>query len=153
NLRRAGECQVGLVHPAASIWGAMPPLQRDGADVLPFFIVKDLNKRLGEAGTDLGRGAAEVQQTVASIIEDGDGAPTLRLGLGVVEQDWTLHGLGVKRRKTGCRSWTGKSRASWPVCGLSDRRSDWPHINGFETRFGPWSCRKARSRPSHGHRG
>jgi hypothetical protein len=53
--------------------------------VLAFFIVQDFKERLGETGTYLGRRAAEVEEAVATIVEDGDSPPSLRLGLGLVK--------------------------------------------------------------------
>src|SRR5262249_48941931 len=80
-----GHAQVGLVHPAAGIGGAMPALQGDRTDMLALFLVEHLEKRLGKTGTDLGRGPAKIQQAVAPIIEDRHGAPPLRFGLRVVK--------------------------------------------------------------------
>jgi hypothetical protein len=42
------------MHPAPRISGAMPALERDGAHVVAFLVVKHLKKSLGEAGANLG---------------------------------------------------------------------------------------------------
>src|SRR5262249_44000607 len=55
DLDQAGNGQWRLVHPAAGIRSAMPALQRDGADLLAFLVVEDLEVSLNEAGPHLGR--------------------------------------------------------------------------------------------------
>src|SRR5262249_27360140 len=91
NSRAAGELgldgdgQIGLVEPAAGVGGAVPALQGDGAHVVAFFLVEDLEERLAEVGPDLRRGAAEVEQAVGAVVKDGHGAPALRFRFRLVE--------------------------------------------------------------------
>src|SRR4051794_40223425 len=80
-----GNVQVGLVQPAAGVRRPVPALQGDGADVVAFLVVEDLEKRLGEVGADLGGGATEVKKSVTAVVEDGNGPPALGLRLGLVK--------------------------------------------------------------------
>src|SRR5262249_53153937 len=90
---RAGELgldgagQDALVRPARRDGGAVPALERGGADVPARLVVEHLEVRLREAAARLGRGAAEVDQAVAAVVEDSHGTPSLRLGFGLVEHD------------------------------------------------------------------
>src|SRR4051794_29939693 len=87
---RGGHLQVGLVHPAAGVGGAVPALQRHGGDVLAFLVVEQLQERLGVAGADLGRGTAQVQEAIGAVVEHGHGPPALRFGFGLVQHRWLL---------------------------------------------------------------
>src|SRR5207253_2881549 len=45
------EVEIGLVKPAAGIGGALPALQRDGANVVTLLVIENLEVSLTEVGT------------------------------------------------------------------------------------------------------
>src|SRR5262249_34765281 len=77
--------QVGLVQPAPGVGGAVPALQRDGADVLALLVVEHLEEGRREVAAHLRRGAPEVEEPVGAVVEDGHGTPSLRLRLSLVD--------------------------------------------------------------------
>src|SRR6266404_7453408 len=60
--------QVRQVHPATGVGCAMPTLQGDRADVVALLVVEDFKEGAGEAGPDLRRGAAKIEQPVAAVV-------------------------------------------------------------------------------------
>src|SRR5215471_8281964 len=89
-LRLDGDGQGRLLNPATGVRGALPALQGDGADVSAFLVVEEVEVGLGEVATHLGGRAADVDQTVGSVVEDRDGPPSLRFCFGVIEHGLTL---------------------------------------------------------------
>src|SRR5205807_201043 len=80
-----GDVQISLVEPAAGVGGAVPALQRDGADVVALLVVEDLEVGGDEVVADLLGGAAEVDEPVGAVIEHGHRPPPLRLRFSLVE--------------------------------------------------------------------
>src|SRR5262249_5650104 len=112
DLGGSRDVQRSLVDPAASGRGGVPALERDRADLIAFLILEYFKERAGETGTHLRGGTAEEDETFGTVIENGDGAPALRLGLSVVKHGLTL--LGQRRelsRPTGCLFQAGEVRA------------------------------------------
>src|SRR5205823_2950950 len=92
-----GDGEVGLMEPAAGVGGALPALQRDGADVVALLVVEQVEVGVGEAAADLGGGPADVEEAFGSVVEDGDGAPALRFRFRVIEHRLTLLGRWMTR--------------------------------------------------------
>src|SRR5262249_42758435 len=86
--------EVGLQEPPPGVRRAVPALQRDAADMLALLVVKHFEEGFDETRANLGRRSAEIDETVAPVVEHGHGAPALRLGFGLVEHGRTLLGRG-----------------------------------------------------------
>src|SRR5207237_3899117 len=65
-------------------------------------ILEPLGEGRRIAGADLGGRAADVQQALAAVVEDGQRPPTLELGFALVEHRKTL--LGREKRKTAAQA-------------------------------------------------
>src|SRR5439155_15612518 len=104
NLADEGNIEVGLVEPTAGVRRSVPALQRDRADVVPFFLVENFEKSLLKTGANLGRGSAKIQQPIVPVVKDRDGAPTLGLGFGLIEHRGDPPWSGKKQGKSGI-SW------------------------------------------------
>jgi hypothetical protein len=74
----------------------VPALQANRADGLALLVVEDLEEGGWEAGADLGRGTAQVNETFGAVVEDGHRTPTLGLGFGLVDHELTLLGRGMR---------------------------------------------------------
>src|SRR5260370_12828587 len=89
--------QVGLVNPSASIGSTVPALKGDGTDVFPIFVIENFTERSRKSGPHLSGRAADEEQAIFTIVEQGHGPPTLGLRFGGVKHGSTLLGLSKGR--------------------------------------------------------
>jgi hypothetical protein len=84
------------MHPAARVGCAVPALQGDAADVVALLIVQQFKVAGAKIRANLSGGTAQENQLVGSIVEQGEGAPTLRFAFRLVKHGLTLLGLELE---------------------------------------------------------
>jgi hypothetical protein len=91
------------------VGSTLPALERNAGDVVAFFLIEHFKKGLLKSCPHLGGRPAEVDKSVASVIEHGHRPPALGFSLGLVEHGRTLLG-----RELGSAAGEGDERAG--VC-------------------------------------